>query len=211
MIRANVRSHTNSGAGKEKQKGAAIRSGIVILLLVLMMIGYYYYLSSRQKPEQEPVVKLTVAQELIARDLNTNYPPTVKEVIRYYSDLTKCFYNEEYTSEELEQLASKARELYDEELVQANDWSKYMIELQADIDYYKSNSIRISSYSMPASTDVDYFSEDGYDFARIHCTYTLITGAHKQPVEEVFLLRKDENGRWRIMGWDLAENVKIEE
>ncbi|MGN1146899.1 MAG: DUF6715 family protein [Lachnospiraceae bacterium] len=211
MVRANMRSGTKSKASKTNDKHAALRSGIVILLLVAMMVGYYYYLSNRQKQNEPAVVTLTVAQELITRDLKNNYPPTPKEVIRYYSDITKCFYNEEYSDEELEQLAGQTRLLYDEELISNNDWGKYIIELKNDIDYYKDNSIRISSYSIPASTDVDYFSDDGYDFARLHCTYVLVSNGVKQPVEEVYLLRKDEAGHWRIFGWDLAENVTLEE
>lgn len=207
MVRANTRATAKPGAKKNNGNGAALKSGIIILLLVAMMIGYYFYLSNRQKQSEPPTVKLTVAQELIARDLTNNYPPTVKEVLKYYSELTKCFYNEEYSDEELEQLASQARMLYDDELAADNDWSRYIMQLQSDIDAFKEKSIRVSNYVIPASTDVFYFSEDGYDFARMYCTYTLTSGNAKQTVEEVFLMRKDEAGHWKIFGWDLAENV----
>lgn len=214
MVKANTRLRTGTGTkpgNTKKSGGAALKSGIVILLLVAMIVGYYYYLNSRQRSKEPPVAEMTVAQELIARDLVYNYPPTVKEVVRYYSDITKCFYNEEYSAEELEQLASQTRMLYDDELVAGNDWAKYIVDLTADIDSFKEKSIRVSNYSLPASTDVDYFSEDGYDFARFYCTYMLTSGSVKQSVEEVFLLRKDEVGHWRIYGWDLAENVTLEE
>lgn len=214
MIKANTRLQTGTTkkpGSTKKSAGAALKSGIVILLLVAMIVGYYYYLSSRQRSTEPPVAEMTVAQELIARDLVNNYPPTVKEVVRYYSDITKCFYNEEYSAEELEQLASQTRFLYDEELIAGNDWAKYIVDLTADIDSFKEKSIRVSSYSLPASTDADYFSQDGYEFARFYCTYVLSSGSQKQSVEEVYLLRKDEAGHWRIYGWDLAENVTLEE
>lgn len=209
MIRATT--GTKPGASKKNNNGAAAKSGLVILLLVGMMLAYYYYLSNRQKESELPVAKLTVAQELIARNLVNNYPPTPKEVLKYYSELTKCFYNEEYTDEELEQLAMQARQLYDEELVLDNDWSQYFIKLQSDIESFKGKSIRVSSYTLPASTDVFFFSEDGFDFARVYCTYTLTSGSVKQSVEEVFLLRKDADKHWKIYGWDLAENVNPQE
>ncbi len=202
----------NTQNTKKKNDGsAALKSGVVIILLVVAMIAYYYYLSNRQKETEPPVAEMSVAQELISRNLETNYPPTPKEVVRYYSEITKCFYNEEYSDGELEQLADKARQLYDAELVANNEWGQYMIELKSDIDFYKEKSVRVSNYSIPASTDVFYFEEDGYEFARLYCTYILSNGTIKQTVEEVFLLRKDEDKRWKIYGWDLAENVSIEE
>lgn len=209
MSRMNTRNTQNTK--KKNNGGAALKSGVVIILLVAAMIGYYYYLSNRQQEKEPPVAEMTVAQKLISRNLETNYPPTVKEVVRYYSDITKCFYNEEYSDGELEQLADKARQLYDAELAANNEWGQYMIELKSDIESYKEKSIRVTSYSIPASTEVYFFEEDGFEFARLYCTYTLSNGTVKQQIEEVFLLRKDENKRWKIYGWDLAENVSIEE
>lgn len=200
-----------AGTKKNKNNKAAFGSGLIILLLVALVIGYYYYLSNRERQKELPVQKTTMAQELISVDLAKHYPPTVKEVLRFYSEITKCFYNEDYTQEELEQLASQARNLFDEELLARNDWSKYIMKLQEEISSYKEKSVRVSSYSLPASTDVDFFSEDGFSFARMYCTYVLVRGNAKQTIDEVFLLRKDSDGHWKIYGWDLAENVNVEE
>lgn len=196
---------------KSSGKATTIKGGIVILLMVVAMVSYYYYLSNKGKQAKDEQVEVSVVQELISRNLSTNYPPSPREVIRYYSDITKCFYNEEYTEDELKQLVEKTRELYDDELLAQNEYGVYLIELTKDIEYYKDNKIRVANYSVSASTDVDYFKDSGYDFARLYCKYTLVSGARRQPVEEVFLLRKDESGHWRIYGWDLAENVNIEE
>lgn len=196
---------------KKNSKANTVKGSVVILLMVVAMVGYYYYLSNKGKENKSEQVEVSVAQELISRNLSTNYPPTPKEVIRYYSDITRCFYNEEYSEEEFKQLVDKAYELYDEDLQVRNEYGQYLIELSKDIEYYNDNKIRIANYSVSASTDVDIFKDSGYDFARLYCTYTLVSGARRQPVEEVFLLRKDESGHWRIYGWDLAENVNIEE
>lgn len=205
--RTEARAVAKQKPAKKKTKGGAIKASILIVVMMALIIGYYYYLSNRNKEKQEDVKKLTAAQELIARDLTRNYPPTVREVVRFYSEITKCFYNEEYDNDELELLAAQARLLYDDELNANNEWGAYIIELKEDIGYFEENSIRITSYSVPASTDVDYFEDSGYEFARFYCTYYLTSGSSKQTVEEVYLLRKDEAGHWRIYGWDLAENV----
>lgn len=208
--RTEARTVAKQKPAKKKTKGAAIKASILIVVMMALIIGYYYYLSNREKAKKEETKELTVAQELIARDLTRNYPPTVREVIRFYSEITKCFYNEEYDSDELELLAAQARRLYDDELNENNEWGAYIIGLKEDISYFEENSIRITSYSVPASTDVDFFEDSGYEFARFYCTYYLASGSSKQTVEEVYLLRKDEAGHWRIYGWDLAENVNPE-
>lgn len=191
----------------KKTTKANLKGGAVILLMIVVMVGYYYYLSNKEKAQQEQNPELTAVQEVLMRNLETNYPPTPKEVIKYYSEITKCFYNEEYSDGELEQLADKADQLYDEELSENNGWGEYIISLRAAIDEFKDNEITISTYLISASTDVEKFEDDGYEFARLHCIYTLKQGNYKQDVDQVFLLRKDEEGHWKIYGWDSASNV----
>lgn len=212
MVRNNTvrTAQTTTGKKKKDDGRTALKSGIVLVMMMVVMVGYYYYLSNKEKEKEEKEVVVTVVQELIAKDLTNNYPPSPKEVIRYYSDITQCFYNEEYSDEELEQLAIQTRMLFDDELVVSNDWDKYMIELKADIAEFKQSSIKVTSYSISASTDVDYFKDDGYEFARLRCTYYLTNGSFGQTIEEVYLLRRDEDKHWRIYGWDLAENVQVE-
>lgn len=190
---------------KKNQKTAI--SGSVILLMIVAMVCYYFYLSNKDRELKENNPTVTTVQEVLLRDLKNNYPPTPKEVIRYYSEITKCFYNEEYTDGELEQLAVKARQLYDDELVEQNEWGENIIKLWEDIAYFKDNKVSILSYTLAASTDVEDFSIDGYDFARLHCIYTFREGSVKESVDHVFLLRKDSEGHWKIYGWDKAENV----
>ena len=191
----------------KKSTKANIRGGAVIVLMIVVMLGYYYYLSNKDKALQEQNPELTVVQEVLLRNLDTNYPPSPKEVVKYYSEITKCFYNEEYSDAELEQLADKANQLYDDELLENNGWGEYIISLRGDINEFKDNEVTISSYLVSASTDVEKFEDDGYEFARLHCIYTLKQGNYKQDVGQVFLLRKDEEGHWKIYGWDNASNV----
>lgn len=196
---------------KKKNSKSAVLSGGVILLMVIVMAGYYLYLSNKEKVKEEANPKFTAVQEVLNRDLENNYPKTPKEVVKYYSEITKCFYNEEYSDGELELLADKANQLYDAELLQWNDWGQYIISLRSQIKDFKDQKITISTYIISSSTEVDEFEEDGYKFARLRAVYTLKQEGAKQDVAEVFLLRLDENGDWKIYGWDNANNVVIPE
>lgn len=194
---------------KKKNTKSAVLSGGVILLMVVVMAGYYYYLSNKEKAKEEANPKFTAVQEVLNRDLEYNYPQSPREVVKYYSEITKCFYNEEYTDSELELLADKADQLYDEELAQWNDWGQYMISLKSQIKDFKDQKITISTYIVDSSTEVDTFEEDGFKFARLGVVYTLKQEGAKQDIAEVFLLRMDDNGDWKIYGWDNAKNVNV--
>ena len=71
---------------------------------------------------------------------------------------------------------------------------------------HKNNKYSISSYNTSSSTDVYYFTEDNYDFARLYCTYNVRMGTVMQSIEEIFLLRMDLEGHWKIYGWDEAKD-----
>lgn len=196
--------------GVVDMKKTTNRVAIFFLIFVVAVVAYYAYLANKTK-ETKAEATMTLVQSTIDRDLVNNYPATPKEVIKYYNDIIKCFYNEEATKEELQELGLVARELYDEELLAANELGEYSGRLQFEINDYRDNARRISGVSVASSTDVDYFSEDGYEFARIYCSYKVSEGGATMPVEQVYLLRRDEDKHWKIYGWDLAENVSIEE
>lgn len=184
---------------------ASTRGMIVFLLLVCMLAGYYFYLSNKTEKDEE--VDATKVQEVLLRDLSRNYPATPKEVVRYYSEIMQCLYNEEYTEEELEQLAEKVLEIYDSDLV-AFQSEEYINKLRDDVTDYKTRGVSVSSFKTSNSTDVEYFTKDGRQCAGIFCTYTLRLGSSLEAVEEVFILRKDEEGHWKIFGWDDAKGLQ---
>lgn len=186
--------------------------GVILLIVMIgLIVGYYFYLSNRAITENaEEDVLVSAVQEILLRDMEKNYPPSPKEVIKYYSLITQCFYNDKLTDEELDALAFRAQELYDAELIANKTQEQYLIDLREDIDKFAKDELKISSFTTSASTDVEYFSESGYEWARLYCTYSVRQRTSMLSTTEVFLLRKDDAGHWKIYGWDLAENVADE-
>ena len=182
-----------------------VKGIILLILMILMIVSYYFYLSNKTKPNKEESTQITVVQSLLLDNLEIKYPPSPKEVVKYYCDITKAFYNETYTDEELTELGLKIRELYGDELLQNNSKEQYLIDLKTDIQSFRQKKCTISSYTTSASTDVDYFSMDGYEFAKLYCMFTLRQETEFKYTTEQFLLRKDESGHWKIYGWDLAD------
>lgn len=187
-------------------KKATTRTAVIVILLVLAVVGYYTYLSNRSRESRQEAT-MTVVQSTLSRDLSKNYPPTPKEVIKYYNEILRCLYNEESTDEEIEDLGLKARELYDAELLANNEEETSQMLLKAEVYDYRNKSRRFTSFNVAASTSVDFFEEDGYEFARIMCGYNIMQDGKNHPSQLVYLLRKDDNKRWKIYGWENVENL----
>lgn len=185
-----------------------IKIVIIAVFLAALVLGYYFYLSQKTgKEAAEEVVQITAVQSVLMKDLERNYPPTPKEVLRYYCQITQCFYNEEYSEEELLELAAKIQELYDDELVANKSQEDYLNDLKTEIADMKQNQYTITGYEVSASTDVEHFVEDGRSCARMYCTFNLkqagATGTTASM--EQFVLRQDEDEHWKILGWELVE------
>ncbi len=181
---------------------------VIAVVLAAIVLGYFYYLGHRDRKQAEEDVAVTVVQSVLMRDLEHNYPPTPKEVVKYYSEITECFYNEEYSDEELTQLAQKIQLLYDAELVANKTQEQYMQDLRDEIAEMKKNKYTIASYEVSASTDVEYFTQNDYSCARLYCTYYLRqpkSGTRVSSLER-FVLRQDQDGHWKILGWELVED-----
>ncbi len=193
-----------------------IKGLIILVLIAAMIVGYYYYLQSRgaSKTEEDmpDVELLTPTQQVLLRDLSTNYPPTPREVVKYFSEITQCFYNEDNTEEDIVALGLRAREIYDDQLVANQSEENYLEALKYDIQSYKDNNRIIVGYSPSSSVDVETFTQDGYDWARLYCQYSIRQAELLYSTDMVFVLRKDENGHYKIFGWRKMEkrNESIE-
>lgn len=182
--------------------------GIIVfgVILVAVVAGFAFSLNHR-KEAAEANTQPTAVQKVLMRDLERNYPPTPKEVVKYYADITQCFYNEEYTDAELMQLAQKIQEIYDDELVANKSQEDYLDDLRNEIVGMKKDNCTIPSYVLSASTDVEDFVENGYECSRLYCTFNVKQGTNGTvPSMEEFVLRKDEDGHWKIYGWELVQD-----
>ena len=183
-------------------KFKGLKGVLIVLFLAVLIVFYYYHLSNKTAPsEEETENKITAVQELLQRNLATNYPQTPKEVVKYFGRITQCYYNEEITDEEMEALAKQMLLLYDDELVSYKTYEDYILDLKSDIAFYKTNGYIISNYVPSASTDVFFFTEDDREWARLYCIFTVKSGKNYKDINEVFVLRKDEKSHWRIFGW----------
>lgn len=188
-----------------KKDFRGLRSVLIVFFMALVVIGVYYRFSNKPviNSEEKQGGKPSHVEEVLSRNLKTDYPQSPKEVVKYFSEITQCYYNETFkeNDENVVALANKMLELYDEELTSYKAYPDYLFDLKSDIKFYNENGFKISSYKPSASTDVIYFEEDGYEWARLWCVYTIKSSTDQKKVNEVFVLRKDKDSHWKIYGW----------
>ncbi len=188
---------------KKTKRQNPIKLLILGVVMAVLILGYHFHLSKRAVQVQEPK-KISVADELLLRNLNMDYPPSPKEVVKYYAEITKCFYDGSCSSEQLKKLAEKSRELFDAELRDTQTDDKYFKDLNVDIAYYAQNNLKISSYSTSSSVDVEYSNTPEGELASLHCLFNIREGTTLKSSDHLFILRKDKAGHWKILGWTLA-------
>lgn len=184
---------------------------LIVVLFVSAILGLFIYINNKpQSGSVEDDVVISNVDNVVLRNLDINYPPTPKEVLKYYSEITMCFYEENLSEEDLVRLAQTARKLYDAELCADITEEEYLASLREDILEFNSLGIVVSGYTVSSSTDVEEFVVDGRECARLYATYRLRQGTEYIYSNEVFIMRKDENGHWKILGWELLEEEEVE-
>ena len=120
----------------KKTNTSVTKITVFFIFLLVLVVGYYAYLSGTHRTEQQEAV-MSEIDTALSRNLENNYPSTPKEVVKYYNDLMKCFYNEDCTEEELQELGKKSLQLFDEELRENNEEESYLIRLQGEVQNYE--------------------------------------------------------------------------
>ncbi len=200
-------SKTRKGAGLMKY----LKTGITVVVALVLIVGCYYYVSHRKPDSAEDDVEVTELDEVLSKQLDDAYPPTPREVVRFYNRIIECAYGESYSDEQFEQLISQARKLMDEELLESNPEDEYKVNFKNEIASYKEEPTQILQTSVCDANEVEEKKIDGADCAFVKATYFLKEGnkkesniAYKRTYQE-YLLRKDQDGNWKILAYHLAE------
>ena len=181
-----------------------IKTIILLAVMALLVLALFFIVSNRIKPEEE-LVSSSPVKNLLCMDLDATYPATPKEVVKLYLEISRCFYGETYTDEELEELAKMSRKLFDNELRYNQTEDEYLRSLKIEIQEYKNSGRLISSYSVSSSADVKYYEFKDDSWAQLIAMLSIRNGKGIEPSKERFLLRKDDTGHWKIYGWRLED------
>lgn len=184
-----------------------------VLMAVLAVIIVYAYFQMTSKPRDE--TPKTKVEKLVNRNLEGNYPATPREVVKAYGELTKYLYNRneepKVNEKQFEALFDQVRLLYSKELLDKNPREEHLNNLIEDVAYYEKQSKTIMSYTVQQSSQVETGKLEGEDVAKVDITFTTkASGEQPARTHEQVLLR-EEDGRWKIVGWQQIGGAADEE
>lgn len=186
-------------------KGSIRRTVMTIFTMTIVAVSvlwFYYERSNRIDPPKETVENTSEIQRILNKDLENYYPESPRELIKLYSSMLKNLYSN-LTAEELEALAYKMRDLYDEELLYHNPLDEYMINLYAEVEAFKKDGRKITNFLISDEKE-EIVKRDGKEFTTLKVAYS-IQAKNKHSENWRFLLRRDVESKWRILGWEIVQ------
>lgn len=183
------------------------RTIIVIAVLVALGLVYYYYLANKDtgKDATDIAADTSEVSVLISKDIMANYPESPKDVVDLYARITKAYYDTSLTDEQIEALGKQARLMFDDELKNTQTDADFYEKLKEDIGNYNSTKTRISSYVIQSAVKTKYSTFKDRQYASIALVYYLRQGDKLIDSPTKFTLRKDDDGHWKILFWELTE------
>lgn len=183
------------------------RTIIVIAVLVALGLGYYYYLANKDtgKDATDIAADTSEVSVLISKDIMANYPESPKDVVNLYARITKAYYYTSLTDEQIEALGKQARLMFDDELKNTQTDADFYEKLKEDIGNYNSTKTRISSYVIQSAAKTKYSTFKDRQYASIALVYYLRQGDKLIDSPTKFTLRKDDDGHWKILFWELTK------
>jgi hypothetical protein len=176
------------------------KSLIIGVIFVALILGYYYYLTNLNVKKVDDNDKLGKVDMVITENLDRNYPKTPRELIKFYTSIQKCYYNEEYEEEDLEKMADQARKLFDEELLAENPYDQFLKNLKTEVASYHTDG-KTLNVTIPDTKDIVMWEDGTQKLAYVPCIYYVREGASYSTSFQTYVCRKDADGNWKILGW----------
>lgn len=190
----------------EAKKSRLTKTIIALVIIALLVLGLFIFLVKRGPRDNtsREQNKLSEVAQITTLDLNRQYPPTAREVVELYGRIMQALYKQTYTDEEFSTMASKLAGLFDMELL--NNQVNWPNGLEKEVKDKKAEDYSIVNFSVGSSADMQTGTIDGYEIANLRCIFALRHGTSTQPVDYMFYLRKGNDDRWRILGWEEISN-----
>ncbi len=184
---------------------------LIAAVLVVVVILYANLLSRKEAENKKEIITTpSVVEQILNKDYKNNYPASVREVVRTYFKVIENLYNEDLSEDDFIDLADVERLMMDDVLLEENSYSDFMTRLKSEVKDCKDSKTRIGSWEVEKNNQIQYWYHDNYRYASIKATVQLI-GQNTQRVDEKFILKENEDGRWKIIGWVNADEEESTE
>lgn len=184
---------------KKTRKPMSYVFTVISISAVILLMFYMNQSKQSDKLKETSLEKLTEVQKVLAMNLDSEYPESPRDVAKLHGDMTRLLYSG-IEDDEVKKLAIKIRELYDDEFLENNPEDKYLKDLYSDIALWLQVNRKIE-FNTVVNKELEETSVlDGKEYATAYISFT-ITEKGKTSELRRYLMRKDNEGRWKILGW----------
>jgi len=175
---------------------------VFIAIIIILYMGNGEKIVKRAKNE--------TYDQIIQIDLENNYPATPSEVMELYGKIKKLMYSATFDDSDIEKLQNLIKmqiKLYDDELINYNGGEK-LITLNAtkNIKTFRDQKYKIIDFKKQVSSSVQ-FDENENILKFVNVIEYINKGDN---FYMTYCLRKDKNGRWKILSYKEVEPFKID-
>lgn len=175
-----------------------------ILVLAVGIIALYWYIDRADREEREPAG--TVAEQVLARDLEKNYPPTPYAVAELYCDIVKGIYDKDTTEKQIETLVQMQLQLFDKEFTELNPYETLLEATKTELSEAAEKKIVFAGYVVDRASNVEKWKYETIEYASIQLQFTTTGGSGRSTASRTLVMRRDEDKRYKILGWRMAED-----
>lgn len=182
------------------------RGGVILLILIaVLIVGAFALVAYRTPKTAEEATEVTEKDALMSKNIEVSYPSTPREVLKLYNRYMVCLYgveSDQLTDDEVRTLGIKMRQMYDEELLEANQQESHLQKLTQEIVAFQADEKVMIQANVCDSNEVDYIDVEGASGALLEASYFIKKGSKDfSRTYQQYLMRKDANGNWKILGF----------
>ena len=189
-----------------------VKTVVLVIFIGILLLGGYAYVSQRNVKNLKNH-ELKEVDRLLLYDLEKEYPHSPRDVVKLYSEMLSCVYNQKLKDDNLKGIVRQMRKMYAKEFAEDinNTEQNQINELQKEIEESGKDDHKITSYKIMESSQIEYGEVDGKQAAMVDVTYTLRYGNEYPKQPQTYILIQDEEEHWKILGWqDVAQEQSIE-
>lgn len=184
-----------------------VKVTVTVTIIAIVGVVLFFFLTNRDtKKDNDNDTTKSFKDEILNKDVENNYPVTVREVIILFNNIQKCYYNENINEEDIDKLADMAWLLFDDKLKETNPYEKYISDLKTEITEYKDEKRVIERTVVDKGSDVEYVTIDGIKNASIEVVYYMKDAHGTRRVTETYILRKNSEDKWKIYSWGIVQS-----
>lgn len=185
---------------KSRLKKGPVLILIVIVVLICFAINFFGEKKENQSTDMDEGQHNHV-DAFMNLDIETDYPKEASKVVEYYVSTTYDLYRNDISIEEFTEIAKRMLKLCDNEFVLNNDVNQYVNDFRNEILLTRQDKFVLESFLVSNEENTIYSENEGEELAKVESTYVFDLEGELTIIEKIFILRKDKNGNYKILGF----------